>query len=457
MANFAIAADENVIARGNKLIEELQEPGEKKGVTLNRLFDLVSTHLQENQLKRSGVDTEALDASITNIRNLFTAALSGKEEIRTEYERRMAELRERNEELEKNYKIKLGKLSSEKEEALRKYNDLKELQETAETARKAAEEQVASAVNLAKEKDKTNIMLMEKLRDAEQKAANYDTLEEENASLKQDVSNLQFKIKDYEKNEILHIREIEQLAKEKERDSATIEKLNIEKSEAQETIQSELSKKTALLSKQEKELNTLHIQLTEQTKEAELMKERAVIEKEREMISKIEHIALVDAILAKKNLGTTMDMAPITIGLGPGFCAGKDVHVVIETMRGHNLGRLIYEGCALPNTGVPGNIKGYSKERVIHSPCAGVCHNVKKITDIVEMGEIIAYIDKTPVYASMSGLLRGLIQDGYNVTSGFKMADIDPRVDEYQNCFTISDKARCIAGGVLEAILHGLS
>ena len=290
MANFAIAADENVIARGNKLIEELQEPGEKKGVTLNRLFDLVSTHLQENQLKRSGVDTEALDASITNIRNLFTAALSGKEEIRTEYERRMAELRERNEELEKNYKIKLGKLSSEKEEALRKYNDLKELQETAETARKAAEEQVASAVNLAKEKDKTNIMLMEKLRDAEQKAANYDTLEEENASLKQDVSNLQFKIKDYEKNEILHIREIEQLAKEKERDSATIEKLNIEKSEAQETIQSELSEKTALLSKQEKELNTLHIQLTEQTKEAELMKERAVIEKEREMISKIEEL-----------------------------------------------------------------------------------------------------------------------------------------------------------------------
>ena len=150
-------------------------------------------------------------------------------------------------------------------------------------------------------------------------------------------------------------------------------------------------------------------------------------------------------------------MAPITIGLGPGFCAGKDVHVVVETMRGHNLGRLIYQGYALPNTGVPGNIKGYSKERVIHSPCAGVCHNVKKITDIVEKGEIIAYIDETPVYASMSGLLRGLIQDGYNVTSGFKMADIDPRVDGYQNCFTISDKARCIGGGVLEAILHGLS
>ena len=290
MANFAIAADENVIARGNKLIEELQEPGEKKGVTLNRLFDLVSTHLQEDQLKRSGVDTEALDASITNIRNLFTAALSGKEEIRTEYERRMAELRERNEELETNYKVRLGKLVSEKEEALRQYNDLKELQETAEAARRAAEEQAASAVNLAKEKDKTNIMLMEKLRAAEQKAESYDALEEEARSLKQEVSSLQFKIKDYEKNELLHIKELEQLKKEKEKDTATIEQLTQEKSNIQKSLQDELTKKSALLSDQEKELNTLHIQLAEQTKEAELIKERAIIEKERELLAKVEEL-----------------------------------------------------------------------------------------------------------------------------------------------------------------------
>ena len=304
MANFAIAADENVIARGNKLIEELQEPGEKKGVTLNRLFDLVSTHLQEDQLKRSGVDTEALDASITNIRNLFTAALSGKEEIRAEYERRMAELRERNEELEKNYKIQLGKLASEKEDALRKYTDLKELQETAETARKAAEEQVASAVNLVKEKEKTNIMLTEKLRDAGQKAGNYDTLEKENASLKQKVSDLQFKIKDYEKNELLHIKEIEQLKKEAHKNSVTIEKLNTEKYKEHETIQAQLSEKTKLLSEQEKELNVLHIQLAEQSKESELIKERAVIEKEREMLSKIEELrnALDEAKEEKYNL-----------------------------------------------------------------------------------------------------------------------------------------------------------
>ena len=304
MANFAIAADENVIARGNKLIEELQEPGEKKGVTLNRLFDLVSTHLQEDQLKRSGVDTEALDASITYIRNLFTAALSGKEEIRAEYERRMAELRESKEELEKNYKIQLGKLASEKEDALRKYTDLKELQETAETARKAAEEQAASAVNLVKEKEKTNIMLTEKLRDAEQKAGNYDTLEKENASLKQKVSDLQFKIKDYEKNELLHIKEIEQLKKEAHKNSVTIEKLNTEKYKEHETIQAQLSEKTKLLSEQEKELNVLHIQLAEQSKESELIKERAVIEKEREMLSKIEELrnALDEAKEEKYNL-----------------------------------------------------------------------------------------------------------------------------------------------------------
>ena len=307
MANFAIAADENVIARGNKLIEELQEPGEKKGVTLNRLFDLVSTHLQEDQLKRSGVDTEALDASITNIRNLFTAALSGKEEIRTEYERRMAELRERNEELEKNYKIQLGKLITEKEEALRKYNDLKELQETAESARKAAEEQTASAVNLAKEKDKTNIMLMEKLRAAEQKAENYNSLEQKVISLNQEVSNLQFKIKDYEKNELLHIKEIEQL--KKENDSSTIEKLNREKLHIKENTQKELSEKESLLTTQEKELNTLRIQLAEQVKDAELIKERAVIEKEREMISKTEELRNTLDIIKEEKYNLQLELS----------------------------------------------------------------------------------------------------------------------------------------------------
>ena len=169
-------------------------------------------------------------------------------------------------------------------------------------------------------------------------------------------------------------------------------------------------------------------------------------------------IALIDAILAKKNLGTTKDMAPITIALGPGFCAGADVDAVIETMRGHSRGRVIYSGEAIKNTGVPGKIAGFDKERVIHSPEEGILKNVHHITDTVTAGELIAKIEgadkTTPVYATIDGLLRGLIRDGYPVTKGFKIADIDPRAEEYNNCFTISDKARCIAGGALEALMY---
>lgn len=170
-------------------------------------------------------------------------------------------------------------------------------------------------------------------------------------------------------------------------------------------------------------------------------------------------LAVVDAILAKKNLGTYRKMAPITVGVGPGFTAGTDVDAVVETMRGHTLGRVIYEGSAIPNTGIPGMIAGYAKERVIKSPAEGVLLNVRQISDVVKQGEVIAKIRKedgeeVPVTATIDGLLRGLIRDGYPVVPGFKIADIDPRLEEYKNCFTISDKARCIAGGVLESILY---
>ena len=177
-----------------------------------------------------------------------------------------------------------------------------------------------------------------------------------------------------------------------------------------------------------------------------------------ECIGQLRPMAVVDGILAKKNLGTHKTMAPITVALGPGFTAGEDVDAVIETMRGHSLGRVIYEGEAIRNTGIPGVIAGFSKERVLHSPAAGVMRNVKKITDTVGKGETIALIETKegdiPVVATIDGLLRGLIRDGYPVTKGFKIADIDPRLQEYENCFTISDKARCIAGGVVEAILY---
>ena len=197
-----------------------------------------------------------------------------------------------------------------------------------------------------------------------------------------------------------------------------------------------------------------------------------LIDANGEAIKEVKPAALVDAILAKKNLGTNRKMASFTIALGPGFTAGSDVDAVIETMRGHKLGRIIYEGSALPNTGIPGVIAGVSKERVIHAPAKGILYGEKKIADYVKKEEIIAYIypesesienekeraekrtEAIAVKAAISGILRGLIRDGYPVTKGFKIADIDPREGERENCFTISDKARCIAGGVLEALLH---
>ena len=182
-----------------------------------------------------------------------------------------------------------------------------------------------------------------------------------------------------------------------------------------------------------------------------------LVDPEGACIPRLRPMAVVDAILAKRNLGTHRGMAPVTVALGPGFCAGEDVDAVVETKRGHALGRVILRGCAAANTGVPGVIGGYGKERVIHSPAAGVLRGVRRITDTVAAGEVIAYIDtdrqSVPVVTQIGGLLRGLIRDGYPVTKGFKIADVDPRTEEYGNCFTISDKARCIAGGVLEAIL----
>lgn len=174
-----------------------------------------------------------------------------------------------------------------------------------------------------------------------------------------------------------------------------------------------------------------------------------------------EYLALVDAIIAKKNLGTHPAMAPLVIALGPGFTAPKDCHFVIETMRGHGLGRIISEGSALPNTGVPGLIAGAAAERVLHADCYGNIVWAKEIGSMVEEGELLALIrtregEERPVHASLSGLLRGMIPLGYPVCPGFKMADIDPRREEYQNCFIISDKARCLAGSVM-TLLAGLS
>jgi len=178
-----------------------------------------------------------------------------------------------------------------------------------------------------------------------------------------------------------------------------------------------------------------------------------IIDKEGKTIPEINPIAVIDAIIAKKNTGTTMDMAPVVIGLGPGFTAGKDVNVVIETQRGHSLGSVIYTGSAAENTNIPGNIAGYTKERLIRAQGNGTVQPLKEIGDHVKKGEIVAKVGEQKIQASIDGVIRGMINQGLIVTEGFKIGDIDPR-GEAAFCHTISDKARSIAGGVLEALLQ---
>lgn len=178
-----------------------------------------------------------------------------------------------------------------------------------------------------------------------------------------------------------------------------------------------------------------------------------LVDKTLACLGSLRPAAVVDAILAKRNLGTRRGTAEITIGLGPGFTAGKDVDAVVETMRGHDLGRVLYSGAALPNTGVPGQISGEGAKRVIHAPANGRIVHRAAIGDVVEKEQVIALLGDTPVNATLTGVLRGLIREGYPVTRGLKIADIDPRREQQKNCFTVSDKARCIAGGVMEALL----
>ena len=179
-----------------------------------------------------------------------------------------------------------------------------------------------------------------------------------------------------------------------------------------------------------------------------------MIDSRGKVIERLKPLAVVDGILAKQNFGTKRSMAPITVALGPGFSAPEDVDIVIETMRGHNLGRIIEEGRASENTGVPGVIAGFGIERVIYSDYSGIITNIEKIGNVVEKGDIIAVVGNNEIYASISGVLRGIIRDGYKVKKGLKIADIDPRISEKDNCFTISDKARNIGGAVLESILY---
>lgn len=178
-----------------------------------------------------------------------------------------------------------------------------------------------------------------------------------------------------------------------------------------------------------------------------------LIDPDLDCIKSIKPYGLVDATLAKKNLGINIKMAPIVIGVGPGFNAGVDSHAVIESMRGHDLGRIIYKGSAMANTGVPGDIVGFTKQRVVYAPVSGVIELICEIGDLVEADQTIAKIDDYPVKAPLSGALRGMIRNHYRVKEGMKIGDVDPRGVVYY-CFTVSDKARALGGSVLEALMH---
>lgn len=178
-----------------------------------------------------------------------------------------------------------------------------------------------------------------------------------------------------------------------------------------------------------------------------------VVDPSAQMVDALAPDAVVDAILAKRNLGTHMGMAPVVVGVGPGFTAGEDCHAAVETKRGHYLGRAIYQGSPIANTGVPGVIAGVGADRVLRAPADGPFECVRAIGDTVSAGEVVGRVAGEPMLATIDGVLRGLIAPGVQVTRGMKSGDIDPR-GERAFCDTVSDKASAVGGGVLEAILH---
>ena len=180
-----------------------------------------------------------------------------------------------------------------------------------------------------------------------------------------------------------------------------------------------------------------------------------LVDPEGNCISKLRPPLLVDAIMAKRNTGTTKDMAPLVIGIGPGFTAGVDVHYVVETKRGHYLGRLISEGSAIPNTGIPGMEMGYTTERLLRAPADGYLTPFAEIGDHVEAGEVVGTVGGKEVKAQIRGMLRGLIHPSVYVTKDLKIGDVDPR-DVREHCFSITDKALAVGGGVLEAVLRSM-
>lgn len=178
-----------------------------------------------------------------------------------------------------------------------------------------------------------------------------------------------------------------------------------------------------------------------------------LVDPEAACIRGLKPDAVVDAILAKTNLGTRISDAPVVVGVGPGFTAGEDCHAVVETQRGHYLGRVLTEGSAAPNTGVPGNIGGYTLERILRAPADGIFHPARSIGDVVQKGDIAGYAGDVPMCCEIGGVLRGILPEGTPVYKGMKSGDVDPRCKR-EHCFSVSDKALAVGGGALEAVLR---
>jgi xanthine dehydrogenase accessory factor len=175
-----------------------------------------------------------------------------------------------------------------------------------------------------------------------------------------------------------------------------------------------------------------------------------VVDPETTVLRELKPVLLVDAIIAKRNLGTSVADAPAVVALGPGFLVGRDAHAVVETCRGHTLGRVITEGEALPDTGIPGEIGGRSAERVLRAPGDGMLRTEVTIGTQVRANEVVAHVGDLAVVAPFDGVMRGLLRSGLHVTKGMKLGDVDPRAS-CDNWALVSDKALAVAGGVLEA------
>ncbi|MEG2511897.1 MAG: selenium-dependent molybdenum cofactor biosynthesis protein YqeB [Acetivibrio sp.] len=197
--------------------------------------------------------------------------------------------------------------------------------------------------------------------------------------------------------------------------------------------------------------------LAQNMEEVEALQKKGIIPvivDEKAEIKQVLHPdIIIDAIIAKKNLGTTREEAPMVIGVGPGFEAGKDCHAVIETKRGHYLGSVIWKGSAIPNTGVPGDVGGFTTERIIRATADGIFEPIAEIGEIVKKDQVVAFSGGEPVHALMSGIVRGMLQPGVRVVKGMKSGDIDARCEQ-KHCYTISDKARAIGGAVLEVVSY---